>query len=221
MTNKDKDTLDQLKVNLDNVQEKLVKMHVEVNEKFAHIDEASLKQFIETMTTQALFQSKFTNMKFPKFSRGDPTFWLSKADRISFLRIKIYRRIYQLLVQLVSYHLEEEAYQWWLAMTKVIEEDIKVIIWNVFEGEMLARFGPTEDSDEALGKIEQTGSLQVYLHEFERLSSKVNGWTQKDLVGTFMGGLHTSNYDSIRMLARMRDEQLQNAKKRSANNQNY
>ena len=62
MTNKDKDTLDQLKVNLDNVQEKLVKMHVEVNEKFAHIDEASLKQFIETMTTQAMFQSKFTNM---------------------------------------------------------------------------------------------------------------------------------------------------------------
>jgi len=59
MTTNNKDTLDQLKVSFDDVQEKLVKMHVEVevNEKFAHI-EASLKQFIETMTTQAMFQIK-------------------------------------------------------------------------------------------------------------------------------------------------------------------
>ncbi|KAF2310230.1 hypothetical protein GH714_007321 [Hevea brasiliensis] len=55
--------------------------------------------------------------------------------------------------------------------------------------------------------------------EFERLGNKVKGWTQKALVGTFMGGLKTEISDGIRMFkpktlkeaidyARMRDEQL-------------
>ncbi|CAE6129046.1 unnamed protein product [Arabidopsis arenosa] len=178
------------------------------------------------MTTQAMFQTKFTNLEFPKFSTGDPTTWLSKANQF-FAYQDIPEDHHR--VQLASYHLEDEAYQWWLAMTKTIKEDNTVITWNVFEGEMLVRFGSTEDFDEALCKIKQTGSLEDYLLEFERLLSKVNGWTQKALVGTFMGGLHTSISDSIRMfrpqsvkdvimLARMRDEQLQKAKKSSANN---
>lgn len=43
-------------------------------------------------------------------------------------------------------------------------------------------------NDEALSKIEQTGSLREYQKEFERLGNQVRGWTQKALVGTFMGG---------------------------------
>lgn len=73
-------------------------------------------------------------------------------------------------------------------------------------------------------KIRQVGPLRDYQREFERLGNKVKGWTQKALVGTFMGGLKTEISDGIRMFkpktlkeainyARMRDEQLQRQKK--------
>lgn len=93
---------------------------------------------------------------------------------------------------------------------------------------MWARFGPTEceDFDEALSKIQQKGSLREYQREFERLQNKVHGWTQKALIGTFIGGLQDEIADEIRMfrpktlkdtisLARMRDEQLQQRQRRS------
>ncbi|KAG7557184.1 hypothetical protein ISN44_As11g031750 [Arabidopsis suecica] len=141
MVTSNKDRLDLLKVRLADVQEELVKMHVGFNKKVAQI-EASLKQLIETMTTQAMFQTKFTNLEFPKFSTGDPTTCLSMANQFF-----AYQDIPEdhLRVQLGSYHLEDEAYQWWLAMTKTIKEDNTVITWNVFEEEMLVRFGSTED----------------------------------------------------------------------------
>ena len=55
----------------------------------------------------------------------------------------------------------------------------------------LARFEPTdcEDFDEALSRVKQTGTLREYKKEFEKLGNRVQGWTQKVLVGTFMGGL--------------------------------
>lgn len=93
--------------------------------------------------------------------------------------------------------------------------------WEIFHDELWARFCPTEceDFDEALSKVKQLGSLRDYQKEFERLGNQVHGWTQKALVGTFMGGLKPEIADGIRMfkpkslkeaisLARMRDEQL-------------
>ena len=93
--------------------------------------------------------------------------------------------------------------------------------WAGFEEELWARFGPTEgeDFDEALSHIRQVGTLRDYQQEFEWLGNCVRGWTQKALVGTFMGGLRLEIADGIRMfeprtlkdtisLARMRDEQL-------------
>ncbi|KAA8531390.1 hypothetical protein F0562_006114 [Nyssa sinensis] len=90
-----------------------------------------------------------------------------------------------------------------------------------FEDELWARFGPLEcdDFDEALSIIRQTGSLRDYQREFERLGNRVRGWTQKALVGTFMGGLNTEISYGIRMfkpqtlkdaisLARMKDDQF-------------
>ena len=58
-----------------------------------------------------------------------------------------------------------------------------------FFEELWSLFGATdcEDFDEALSKIEQIGPLRDYQKEFERLENRVSGWTQKALVGTFMG----------------------------------
>ncbi|XP_010275983.1 PREDICTED: uncharacterized protein LOC104610859 [Nelumbo nucifera] len=70
----------------------------------------------------------------------------------------------------------------------------------------------------------KVGSLHDYQKEFERLGNWVHGWTQKALVGTFMGGLKPDIADNIWMfkprslkevtsLARMRDEQLMRQQK--------
>ena len=97
-----------------------------------------------------------------------------------------------------------------------------MVTWELFEEELWARFGPTEceDFDEALSKVRQIGSLREYQKEFERLGNRVHGWSQKALVGSFMGGLRSEISETIRMfkpktlkeatsLARMKDEQLQ------------
>ncbi|KAH9792831.1 hypothetical protein KPL71_004301 [Citrus sinensis] len=87
------------------------------------------------------------------------------------------------------------------------------------------RFGPTdcEDFDEALSRVKQTGTLRDYQKEFERLGNRVQGWTQKALVDTFMDGLKPEISEEIWLfrprtlkkaisLARIRDKQLQRQK---------
>ncbi|GJV93846.1 putative mitochondrial protein [Tanacetum coccineum] len=89
------------------------------------------------------------------------------------------------------------------------------------QDELWPQFGPIdfEDFDEALLMVQESNPFREYQKEFERLGNRVRGWTQKSLVGTFMGGLKPEIADGTRMfkpnnlkdatsLARMRDEQL-------------
>lgn len=59
------------------------------------------------------------------------------------------------MVDFVSYHLEDDANEWWQAMSKTLNKDQIRIIWEVFEEELWVLFGPTgaEYFDEALSKI--------------------------------------------------------------------
>ena len=76
-----------------------------------------------------------------------------------------------------------------------------MISWGKFEEELWAHFGPSgcEDFDEAISMIKQLGTLRDYQREFEKLGNRVQGWTQKALVGTFMGGLKVEIADEIWM----------------------
>lgn len=127
---------------------------------------------------------------------------------------------------MASYHLRGEANEWWQWLRRTHTEAGTTVTWDIFSEELWSRFGPTdcEDFDESLSKIRQTGLLRDYQREFERLGNRVRGWTQKALVGTFMGGLQPEISEGIRMfkpktlkeaisLARMRDEQLLRQKK--------
>ena len=108
-----------------------------------------------------------------------------------------------------------------MVVVKAYQEDGLEVSWNVFMEELWADFDPMdcEDFDESLSKIRHTKSLREYQKEFERLGNKVQGWTQKALVGTFMGELKTDIVDGIQMfklktlkevisLAKIKDEQL-------------
>lgn len=109
---------------------------------------------------------------------------------------------------------------------KALRNDRVPISWEIFEQELWARFGPNdgENFHEALTQIRQTGSLSDYQEEFERLQNKVQGWSQEALVGAFMGGLHHTIADEVRMFepktlreviryARIREGQLQRQKR--------
>jgi hypothetical protein len=126
-------------------------------------------------------------------------------------------------VSLASFHLEGEANQWRQWARRTYKEEGRIMTWEAFEDELWARFGPIdcEDFDEALSRIKQVGSLRDYQSEFEKLGNRVRGWTQKALVGTFMGGLKPEIAEGIRMfkpqslkeaisLAHMKDEQMKN-----------
>ena len=161
--------------------------------------------------------SKTAKLEFPRFEGGDPTEWFARVDQ--FFEFQATAETQK--VRLASFHLEGEANQWWRWMSRTFREENRAVTWAVFEEELWARFGPTdgEDFDEALSHIRQDKSLREYQQEFEKLGNRVQGWTQKALVGTFMGGLKSEIAEGIRMfkprtlkeainLARMKDEQL-------------
>ncbi|KAL6320971.1 hypothetical protein AAG906_010780 [Vitis piasezkii] len=166
---------------------------------------------------QQMFLSKLAKLEFPRYSGNDPTEWFNKVDQFfEYQGIPVAQK-----VSLASFHLEGEANQWWQWLRRSYSEEGKEVAWADFEEELWARFGPTkcEDFDEALSRVKQMGSLRDYQREFEKLGNRVQGWTQKALVGTFMGGLKSEIADGIRMfkpkslkeaisLARMRDDQL-------------
>ena len=128
--------------------------------------------------------SGFAKLDFPRYSGDDPTVWLDRV--VQYFDYK--QTSEDQRVSLAAFHLESEANQWWQWMKKMYKEEWLPITWEVFERELLIRFGPTEveDYDE---RIQQDGTLQEYQQEFERLANRVDGWPQKALVGTFHGGL--------------------------------
>ncbi|KAE8698902.1 hypothetical protein F3Y22_tig00110597pilonHSYRG01052 [Hibiscus syriacus] len=163
------------------------------------------------------FSSKIAKFEFPRFSGDDPTEWLNRVDQFfEFQEIAADQKVH-----LASFHLEGEANQWWQWFRKAFTDGQGSISWEAFEDEVRDRFGPpdSEDFDEELSRVRQTGTLQDYQREFERLGNRVRGWTQKAIVGKFMGGLKPEVDDGIRMfkpqslkeaisLAKMRYDQL-------------
>ncbi|XP_019052082.1 PREDICTED: uncharacterized protein LOC109114217 [Nelumbo nucifera] len=158
-----------------------------------------------------------TKIEFPRFSGDDPTEWFNRVAQF----FEFQRTPKEQKVGLATFHLEGEANQWWQWLNWTYKEENWMVTWTMFSKELWARFGPTdgEDFDEALSRVRQTGSLRDYQREFEKLGNRVQGWSQKALVGTFMGGLKSEIADGIRMfkpktlkeaigLARMKDEQL-------------
>ena len=161
--------------------------------------------------------SKIAKLEFPRFSGDDPSEWFNRVNQF----FEFQNTPEAQKVSLASYHLEGEANQWWQWIRRTFQEEGRVLSWMNFEDKLWARFGPSEceDFDEALSRISQVGSLRDYQREFEHLGNRVQGWTQRALVGTFMGGLRSDISDGIRMfkpqtlkeaisLARMKDDQL-------------
>lgn len=165
------------------------------------------------------FESSFVpsnhpgQMKFPKFSGNDPIGWIYKAEQYFFCNeIDVNR-----WVTMASYNMEDEALQYFRWLDKARGR----ISWKDLTTALLQRFGPPifQDPAGALTKLRQTGTVEEYQKEFERLSSLVNGLSEEFLVSCFLSGLRDDIQSSVRMfnpqdlitvfgLARLQEEQL-------------
>uniref|UniRef100_A0A0D3CE21 Retrotransposon gag domain-containing protein n=1 Tax=Brassica oleracea var. oleracea TaxID=109376 RepID=A0A0D3CE21_BRAOL len=68
-------------------------------------------------------QHRNIKLVFPKFQHGDPTAWISKAKQyFAYQNMPHVQR-----VSFASYHLENEANEWWQATSKALEEEQIVI----------------------------------------------------------------------------------------------
>ncbi|CAA0810995.1 Unknown protein, partial [Striga hermonthica] len=94
-------------------------------------------------------------------------------------------------IRYAAYYLDGEANVWWQWLTRIYRKRQRIITWEVFERELLTRFGTSDyhNYNEALTRIRQTGSLCEYIREFERLACRVRDWPEDALVGAFVGGL--------------------------------
>lgn len=135
------------------------------------------------------FSSKLAKLEFPRFACGDPTKWFTKVEPFT------------QKVPLASFHLEGKANQWWQWLHRTCKEGQQEVTWESFCEELWAWFGPTdcEDFNETLSNIRHLGSFREYQYEFEKLGNRVQGWSQKALVRTFMGGLKLEIAEEIRM----------------------
>ncbi|KAG2312748.1 hypothetical protein Bca4012_027308 [Brassica carinata] len=79
-------------------------------------------------------------LNFPRFHGGDPTEWLSKAKQ--YFAYQGIPRANQ--VSFASYHLTQEANEWWLATAKALGLDPNATDWETFEEELWVRFGANE-----------------------------------------------------------------------------
>lgn len=62
---------------------------------------------------------RHVKMEFPKFREEDPTSWVSKAKQyFAYQEMPLEQR-----VSFASYHLEDEANEWWQATSKALDED--------------------------------------------------------------------------------------------------
>ncbi|KAH9697081.1 hypothetical protein KPL71_023462 [Citrus sinensis] len=243
LTNKER--IERVEVELGGMQNNIQRIEQGMNDKFHHLEAMisklaesfSLSQGVMNQQDQVgslrldrgasegerqQFPPRVAKLEFPRYSGDDPTEWFNRVTPF----FDYQETADDQRVVLASYHLEGEANQWWQWLRRAYQEEGQLVTWKTFVDELWARFRPTEceDFDEALSRVKQTGSLRDYHKEFERLGSWVHGWTQRALVGTFMGGLKPEISEEIRMLrpktlkeaiilARMKDEQLTRQRK--------
>ena len=242
-----KERIERLEADLESMQNWIERIEIRINEKLQQLED-TITKLVETFSASKGTTSHDTNknigsprlvqeeskggrsqlpkrlakLEFPHFTGNDPTEWINWVSQY----FEYQETTDEHKVVLAAYHLESEANQWWQWMRKAYQEEGRPVIWETFVDKLWARFGPTdcEDFDEALSPVRQIGYLRDYHKEFKWLGNWVHRWSQKALVGTFMGGLKPKISEDIRMLkpstlkkainlAQMKDDQISRQQK--------
>lgn len=121
---------------------------------------------------------------FPKYTRDDDQGdWISQVEEL----LKFHNIGVDDCVTIAALNLRDHFRIWY----KILSESVDIMNWRQFRKAMLSRFGPNDYDNcfRELTKLQQTGSMQKYLKQFEMLLSKTNGLPNDQLVATFVSGL--------------------------------
>ncbi|XP_041011286.1 uncharacterized protein LOC121255061 [Juglans microcarpa x Juglans regia] len=137
--------------------------------------------------------AKGIKLDFPRFFGKNPAAWIYMANQyFLYHQVPPGQRIF-----LASFHLEEEALVWF----QDASEAGTFHSWEEFTQAVQVRFGSSayDDPMEALTRLKQVHSVTTYKAEFELLSNRIKGVSEKNKLSCFLSGLK----DEVRLPVRM------------------
>ena len=110
--------------------------------------------------------------------------WLNKVEE--------YFNIYNIQsdedkVKCVSMHMEGYAYNWYLWWKR----DNFTYTWNLFKNDFFNRFQWIKEDEffSKLTRLQQVGNVEEFTHQWESLSTREFGLSNKQILETYLGGL--------------------------------
>jgi hypothetical protein len=164
-----------------------------------------------------LFHPRPLRLDFPRFDGENPAGWTYKVNQFfDYYQTPLYQRI-----RMASFHMEGEALVWF----QDAEESGQFPTWDAFVQALLVRFGPAyDDPMEALMRLRQSASVAEYTTQFEALSNRLRGVSDKNRLSCFLSGLKDEIRLPVRMLnptslvaafglAKLQEEYIQSSKR--------
>ncbi|XP_041025452.1 uncharacterized protein LOC121265848 [Juglans microcarpa x Juglans regia] len=133
-------------------------------------------------------------LKFSHFDGSNPGAWIFKVTQyFEYHQVSMNQRRL-----MASYNMEGEALVWY---QDAVDGGI-FTTWESFVKALLVRFGTTayDDPMEALTRLKQVSSVAVYKAQFETLSNRLKGLSEKHKLSCLMSGLKDEVRLPIRML---------------------
>ncbi|XP_042987252.1 uncharacterized protein LOC122315435 isoform X1 [Carya illinoinensis] len=132
-------------------------------------------------------------LDFPRFSGTEPDGWVFKANQyFDCFMVPFHQKL-----MVASHHMEGDALVWY-------QNGIDSGQFNSWETLVVAlqtRFGPSsfDDPMEALTRLRQTSSVSLYTSQFEALTNRLRGLSERHKMSCFISGLK----DDIRIPVKM------------------
>jgi len=139
-------------------------------------------------------RTRSLRLDFPRFNGENPSGWTYKVNQFfDYYQTPLYQRI-----RMASFHMEGEALVWF----QDADEAGQFPTWDSFIQALLVRFGPAyDDPMESLMKLRHTSTVAEYTSQFESLSNRLRGLSDKNKLSCFLSGLKDDIRLPLRMLA--------------------
>ncbi|XP_035551117.1 uncharacterized protein LOC118349692 [Juglans regia] len=165
-------------------------------------------------------------LDFPHFSGRDPAGWTFKANQhFDCFQVPFHQKL-----MVASHHMEGEALVWYQSAF----ESGQFNSWETLVVAMQGRFGPSafDDPMEALTRLRQTTSVSLYTSQFEALSNRLKGLSDKHKMSCFISGLKDDIQIPVKMfnplnlgaafsLAKLQEEHVLSSRKSWRQNSHF
>eukprot|EP00268_Persea_americana_P048348 TRINITY_DN5100_c0_g1_i4.p1 TRINITY_DN5100_c0_g1~~TRINITY_DN5100_c0_g1_i4.p1 ORF type:complete len:391 (-),score=65.99 TRINITY_DN5100_c0_g1_i4:1091-2182(-) len=133
--------------------------------------------------TDGGIHTRTMKLDFPRFDESNPSGWLFKAKQY----FAYHNALPEQWLTIASLNMEGDALKWYQWYINYKPE----ASWKEFVDAMDARFALTRSEDFAgkLSKLRQTSTVLEYQKEFQKLSNRVKGLSEKYLISVYLSGL--------------------------------